>query len=550
MKTINLISIILLSIFSASTQNEYPKDFFGSPVNIKIAIAGTFGELRSNHFHSGIDIKTRQKKNIPIYASQDGYVSRIKVSPYGFGKAIYIEHEKGFTTVYAHLEKFNKKIQARTLKEHYQRENSEIDFALEKNEIKVTKGEIIGFSGNTGSSTGPHLHFEIRDTKTQKVINPMLFGFPILDTSFPIINSLLIYHQNGNKELIQVRKVKKNIYTINDTLTITGPFNVAINTYDLLDAAPNKNGVYEIQLYLNDSLYFSNTMNTFSFNETKYINAHIDYEYYKNHGVKFQKCFNEINNKLSTYNTSPISSLGKSLKNGIHTLEIIVKDSYNNQSFLEAHFEFKNHDIEEKKETQNIIRTNQIFEYEYDDCKIYIPNNSLYKDYPFVIEKRVDSMMQYPIYKILDDSIPSHKTFIISFKAKDVKKELREKTKIAKINDGNINCINSKWEDNKIIGTTTEFGEFTLVTDTIKPIIEHIKTDSMSVQFKIYDLLSDIAEYRGEIDGKWVLMEYDFKTNLIKHNFEEEGKNQEHEFNFHIKDHAGNINNINFMFFR
>ena len=159
-------------------------------------------------------------------------------------------------------------------------------------------------------------------------------------------------------------------------------------------------------------------------------------------------------------------------------------------------------------------------------------------------------MMQYPIYKILDDSIPSHKTFIISFKAKDVKKELREKTKIAKINDGNINCINSKWEDNKIIGTTTEFGEFTLVTDTIKPIIEHIKTDSMSVQFKIYDLLSDIAEYRGEIDGKWVLMEYDFKTNLIKHNFEEEGKNQEHEFNFHIKDHAGNINNINFMFFR
>ena len=173
---------------------------------MKIAIAGTFGELRNNHFHSGIDIKTKQKKYIPIYATQDGYVSRIKVSTYGFGKALYINHEQGFTTVYAHLEEFQEQIQQKALEEHYRQELYEIDFSLKENEIEVKKGDTIGFSGNTGSSTAPHLHFEIRETKTQKVINPMLFGLPILDTSFPIINSILIYYEDGGKKSFDLKK--------------------------------------------------------------------------------------------------------------------------------------------------------------------------------------------------------------------------------------------------------------------------------------------------------------------------------------------------------
>ena len=244
--------IILTVIFLALTaysQSEYPKDFFSNPVDFKMAIAGTFGELRSNHFHSGIDIKTKQKINLPIYASQDGYISRIKVSTRGFGKALYINHPNGFTTVYAHLERFEGKIQEKTEKKQYEIESFEIDFSLQNNELTVKKGEVIGYSGNTGSSTAPHLHFEIRNTKSQKVINPMLFGLPILDRTHPIINSILVYHNNGKKERIDANKIKNNEYKLAYHPKVFGPFNISINTFDLLDAAPNKNGVYSIELY-------------------------------------------------------------------------------------------------------------------------------------------------------------------------------------------------------------------------------------------------------------------------------------------------------------
>ena len=206
--------IWLLCTFLNYSQINYPQDFFISPVDIKIAIAGTFGELRNNHFHSGIDIKTKQQKNIPIYASQSGYISRIKVSSFGFGKALYMNHEKGFTTVYAHLDRFSDKIQQFAIKEHYKKENYEIDFSFKKEEIFIKQGELIGYSGNTGSSTGPHLHFEIRDTKTQQILNPMLFGLPILDRTHPIINSILIYHNEHRKELIQVEKIDNETYHI------------------------------------------------------------------------------------------------------------------------------------------------------------------------------------------------------------------------------------------------------------------------------------------------------------------------------------------------
>ena len=265
------------------SQNNYPKNYFSSPVNIKIAIAGTFGELRKNHFHSGIDIKTKQKINIPIYASQSGYISRIKVSPFGFGKALYINHPAGYTTVYAHLENFNEEITKIAHDEHFRQKKNEIDFSIKENQITVKKGDLIAFSGNTGSSSGPHLHFEIRETKTQKVLNPMLFGFPILDITKPVINSILVYDKLNNKRKIDVKEINGE-YTISDILVLDNYFNMAISTVDFLDAAPNKCGVFTINLFLNDSLNYKNKMEKFSFSETRYINSHIDYEYFTEKG--------------------------------------------------------------------------------------------------------------------------------------------------------------------------------------------------------------------------------------------------------------------------
>jgi hypothetical protein len=548
-KKIIFLLVLFLTLIT-NGQIEYPQNFFTSPIKMKIAIAGTFGELRNNHFHSGIDIKTRQKKNIPICAAQDGYISRIKVSSYGFGKAVYINHKQGFTTVYAHLEKFQENIQKKALKEHYKKEVYEIDFSLKENEIKVKKGDTIGFSGNTGSSTAPHLHFEIRETKTQKTINPMLFGLPILDTSFPIINSILIYYLDGGKNSFAIEKINKKKYIINDTINVNGPFNIGINTYDLLDAAPNKNGVYSIKLYLKDSLIFSNTMDMFAFHETKYINSHIDYEYHKNNDIKFQKCFLDPNNKISTNDTSLKHPIGKNLTNGIYEMKIVVSDSYENNSVLTFYVRLKKTKEKPSKFNNNIINYQQVFEFQNEECKIYIPNNSLYRNHNFTFEKKMDSILPHPIYKVLDDSIPSHKSFIISIQADSLDKDLRQKAMIAKYKNGDLNCIKSKWEENHIIGKSSEFGEFTVVIDTVKPIIQDLIQTQNKIELKIEDELSGIQKYRGEINGKWVLMEYDYKTKSIKHTFETNSNQKNYEFNFTVSDKVGNTNTATLNFIR
>ncbi|MBJ05178.1 MAG: hypothetical protein CMP65_04685 [Flavobacteriales bacterium] len=531
-------------IFLSSSQTEYPQNYFQSPVDIKIAIAGTFGELRNNHFHSGIDIKTRQKMNVPIYSSQEGHLARIKISSKGLGKALYIEHPNGFTTVYAHLNNFNPEIEKLVKNQHYKLKKNEIDFSLENDTFKINKGELIAFSGNTGSSTGPHLHFEIRNTETQNIINPMLFNLPILDTSFPIIKSILIYHPNGAKQVVELEAINKNTYRNPSIIKINGPFQFAINTYDLLDAAPNKNGVYSIDLYINDSIYYQNTMETFGFYETRYINSHLDYATLQQSGEKFQKCFLDSYNKLSTNKIHTNQKIGESLESGQHIIKAIVKDSYNNQSILNFYFEYNEEKINNNKNQKNIIHANKVFEFDTLNCKIYLPNYSLYHDTHFSYKEIIDPKLDFPLFKILDDTIPSHKNFIISIKPKNLKKELRKKTIIAKYSDNNYSYIESKWSNDMITGKTNSFGIFTILIDTIKPLISYQNLSKSEISFVIEDKLSGIKDYHGKIDDKWVLMEYDYKTNLVKHIFDKPHNYDKKKFTIKVTDKVNNTNSM------
>lgn len=544
----NVFSILfvwLLFTYVNYSQNNYPKDFFISPVDIKIAIAGTFGELRNNHFHSGIDIKTKQKKNIPIYASQDGYVSRIKVSTYGFGKAIYINHKKGFTTVYAHLNEFNKKIKEFAIEEHYKKENYEIDFALNKDELFVKKGELIGYSGNTGSSTGPHLHFEIRDSKTQQILNPMLFGLPILDRTHPIIKAILIYHDKHQKELVQVEKIDNKTYHIPTIIDGHNYLNIGLQTIDYLDAAPNKCGVYSIELMVNDSIFYHNQMEKFNFSETRYINSHIDYKYYVKTGNKFIKCFIDPNNSLSTNMKKSKPNLGYNLKEGINNIKIIVKDSYMNTIFLTFNINFTKDVLQmNTKEKENYINYKQVFEFNNNNIELYIPGNSLYDNYQFSYKQTKSSDSKYPTHSIMDKSTPTHKPFIISIKDESVEKELRSKALISRIDGGNIYCIKSQWKEGKIIGKSSKFGDFRIIIDTVKPQLAHyMKTEHM-IQFKIEDTLSGIKQYNGYINNKWVLMEYDFKTNLLTYHLDSTKKYENKNIKIQVTDLVGNKTEI------
>ena len=295
-----LFILLLIVICNAYSQQEYPKNYFEKPLNIPFILAGTFGELRSNHFHSGIDIKTKNHEGLPVKAIADGYISRIKIGWWGYGKAIYITHPNGFTSVYAHLKKFAPKIEAYVKKNQYKKQSFEIQLFPKKEDFLLKKGNLIAYSGNTGGSTGPHLHFEIRNTQTEEPINPMLFSYNIPDTKKPVISKLMAYPLNDTSQVnqsnlpveIQFKRLNNGNYMA-DNITAYGNIGFGIKTFDRQDAAFNRNGIYDLSLKQNGHLKYHHTLEKFSFDNTKYINLFMDYKAYFSDQQAIQKCFIE-----------------------------------------------------------------------------------------------------------------------------------------------------------------------------------------------------------------------------------------------------------------
>ena len=332
---------ILIGI-STLAQNKYPKDYFRSPLNIPIKLSGTFGELRNNHFHAGIDIKTNHRTGLKVYATADGYVSRIKVALWGYGKTIYITHPNGYTSVYAHLSKFGDGIQEYVKNIQYQKESYETgNMYPEENKILVKKGEIIAYSGRTGGYVAPHLHYEIRDTKTEHIINPMLLGLKIQDSIAPRINKLMAYYIGSNsrinrstkKQSLSIKKDTLNSY-ITSRISASGKIGFGINAYDFLGKESNKNGVYSIEMLVNGKRHYYHDLETFSFPESKYINLLIDYPHYASYKSRIQKTFLEKENKLSIYK-GLINDGIIDVKDGFnYQVDIITKDFKGNTSSI------------------------------------------------------------------------------------------------------------------------------------------------------------------------------------------------------------------------
>ena len=317
---------LLLFPFFLHGQGIYPQDVFQSPLAIPLDISGSFGELRSNHFHSGLDFKTSGVEGLPVYATGDGYVSRIKISPFGYGKAIYITHPNGFTSVYGHLQKANGAIQELIKKKQYQEQSFEVEMYLYPTELPVKKGDVIAFSGNTGGSGAPHLHFEFRDTKSEQIINPMHFGFKkiIKDERKPIIQGIVVYPldsttvNNAQKPInISFNKQADGTY-LSTKVKANGRIAFGINAYDYCTNAYNKNGLYKVKAYLNGVLQYQYGFDTFAFDESRYINNFIDYERFHDMGQRVQKLF-----ELSSY---PLSIVAENTKDG--TLKIVPNANY------------------------------------------------------------------------------------------------------------------------------------------------------------------------------------------------------------------------------
>lgn len=558
-----LISLILLLWLSHGiAQVKYPQNYFQNPLKIPLILAGNFGELRSNHFHGGLDIKTQQRQGLEVLATAEGYISRIKVSLWGYGKALYITHPNGYTTVYGHLKKFAPKIEEYVKKHQYQKESYTIELFPKKDELKVEKGELIAFTGNTGSSGGPHLHFEIRDGNSRP-INPMFFGIEIPDTRPPEIRAALVYSFGDSSEINQSDMIKELILKkqangnlITDKIEAYGTIGIGINAIDKQNGARNNNGIFSLQMLVNGKQVYHHTLDTYSFNETSYINTFIDYERYYDKRQHIQKCFVEPSNKLSIYDHL-VNNGYLTIKDGLsYTVKIIAKDFKGNSQSLTIPIIGKKESIIIKKpvkKTPYFLNASEFNKITKDNVTVAFPKNSFYNNLYF------DFSYDGNTIKLHNGSVPLHNNFTLTFDITNLPKKEKKQTFIARKNKrGRLYYSSTRRKENKIYTLSKTLGNYTLALDTIKPKIVPINfkkgqwlSNYQYLKLKVSDNISGIKFYRGEIDGKWILLEYDPKTGILTYNFDDRKlEGNEHTLKVTAIDNVNNTNVYIATFYR
>ncbi len=551
---------LFLVTLCAAAQFKYPQKYFRSPVDIPMYLSGNFGEIRPNHFHAGLDIKTQGVIGKNIYACADGYVSRIKISPWGYGKVVYIDHPNGFTTVYAHLSKFSDKIEKYIHQRQLENESWEVDVYPDSIAIPVTKGEIIAKSGSSGSSLAPHLHFEIRETVSERVINPLLFGMDIKDNIKPIFKSAMIYTVRGGsingkwntKYPVSVTGkagVYKRAYQI--PIKVSGDIGIGVEVEDRINGSGNRNGIYSIKLYVDDQLYFSHEMEKFAFNESRYSNSHMDFTYKLDKNKRIQKCFPDPNNRLSVYQTLENNGVIRFDDDKLHKVRIVTKDVYGNQSELNFDLQAQKYD---PTNDHGGVRLGQTIpcksggSFSKDGFFVEISDTALYKDLQVSYAKR-DTFRGAisPTYRFNNDRTPVHAYIDIGIKA-NVSKALKDKCVISRFDSkGRYYGHKGEWRGDVFHIQTKYFGDFCLMTDTKAPVITPVNISegkymgkNKTLIVRAADNLAGIVSYKGYIDGKFVIMEYKPRKAQMIYRFGPEIKPGDHTFKMVVKDAVGN----------
>ena len=544
-------------------QNSYPKEYFSPPLDIPMQLSGNFGELRPNHFHAGFDFKTQQKEGLKVYAAAEGYVSRIKISTFGNGKTIYITHPNGYTSVYAHLQKAVGPIQDFITKTHYKEQAFEIEMYLKPGEIPIKKGEWIAISGNTGASEGPHLHFEIRDSKTEYIINPMLFGFDsgFKDTKKPSISGLYVYPltpkstvNKSQRPILLNYSLQKDGTFLADKVVANGEIGFGIIADDYDDVSFNKNGVYSVHSFLNGQPRFGYQFDTYSFDDMRYVNALIDYAKYKKTQQRVQKLFMKNKYGLAFIKTDESKGQITPIPNLDEVYRIEVADFFGNKTAITVPIQFDASAAvisAEPKVSNYFIKANKDNIFEKDNASVFFPAGTFYDDFPLNFD------VKNKVLYLHDDTVPAHINFTITMTDSKMSKEQQEKTFIARI-EGEKISYNSTFRKDSVFTTKVKtLGKYKLVTDTLAPTVSITKpiegrwVSQDTIQLQISDSGSGIKTYNGYLNGKWILFEYDNKTNTITHYFNDDlVLNGANELKVIVTDAMGNSATFETRFFR
>ncbi|MGY4386058.1 hypothetical protein ACVWYN_003108 [Pedobacter sp. UYP24] len=569
-KSYLLLLLLAMTIVQTNAQqifsgNKYPLNNFRMPLDIAPpALAGSFGELRSNHFHSGMDFRTNQRQGYPVYAVADGYISRLRVQNSGFGLALYINHPNGFTSVYGHLSRYSPKIALQVKTLQYQKKSYEIDEFPDQLLIPVHKGDVIAYSGNTGSSGGPHLHFEIRNTKTEPTINPQLFGLEIPDNIPPVISSIYVYQLNKkpfdeftSKRFLQVSGSSGSYQlTGSSTLNLGGEIGFGLVATDRHNGASGLNGVYSIELFLDGKHVFTSAVESFEFEDSKAINSHIDCPLYMNTKRSVQKSFVDPGNPLTIY--SNLVNRGRiDFNDGtLHQLKYIVTDGKGNKSTLSFQVKAEMASIQATPSLGSTFSYAKDNEFNNDQIKVLLPKGTLYNDLNFVYKTQPKPTANAfsSIHQIHNSLTPLHIGFELWIRADSSLDKYKDKALV--VSTGRASQ-GGYYENGYVKAKPRSFGSFFIAIDTVPPIVlpQNITNGKnmagiSKMMFKIRDNLSGIKSFNGYIDGKWVLMEFDAKTASLWYTFDELTSLGKHTFELVVADMKDNIKNYSITFYK
>ena len=543
---------MFLFFFSSFAQE---RDKWIAPLDIPILLSGTFGELRNNHFHAGLDIKTQGRQGLEVKSVQSGKVNRIRVSTSGYGKALYIEHFDGTTSVYAHLKKFAPKIETYVRAKQYQKESYTIQLFPKEEELKIEQGELIGYSGNTGGSNGPHLHFEVRDSRDQSPLNPMQFPLKIEDNLRPQIQNFYLYSGkddfNSKKEYPLIKK-NDSVYTT-AAINAGGSIQVGLRFFDRQNLSYNKNGIYSASVRLNGKEEFKYTMDRISFDDSKSINLFIDYKNLKQNRSRIQRFALHPKSQLSFIDEPPLYGTLNLIPNKSYQLLIQLLDYNGNASYVEAYLSGIEAPQKEIKSQVNLLDPIKDYLFDFNSTSVYFPKDSFFEKATLQVKQNGDTLV------VGEDSLPLKKPFEINFTIPEMDSLQKAQSFIGKISqNGKAYFLSTKKEDNRWVGKSKSLGEFVVSRDSIAPKIvplnfknEQWLSNYSFLKFKIEDDYTGIKSYRGEINGEWILLEYEPKNNTLIFDFSDLDFEQAlHEVTVEAEDLVGNKTTLAIDFYR
>lgn len=546
---------------------KYPQKFFSPPVDLPLVVTGTFGEIRENHFHTGIDFSTgNEEEGIPIMAAADGYISRIKIAPDGYGKALYITHPNGYVTVYGHLQKFNSALNEYTYTIQKRTQQYEMDVIPDVNAFPVKRGEVIAYSGTTGSSTGVHLHFEIRDALTEEPINPLLFGFDVRDSVPPFFESIRIYPVRANGILEEADSARnyevtysRGKYSLNtETVPIvygTIAFGFSAQDYQEIeeDSGQANLGIYSAELFVDGHSIYSWKMDRLNFETNRDVNAHIDFLSKIRDANRYEQLFFKPGNRLKIYGNPDQTGYSIFSDGATHAIKIVIKDFNGNKA--EAAFTVRTDltlrelaYLPKPDYALDLTRAKGLV-FRRPKFEVFIPEGAVYSDGFFTYNEVSNSDYASDMMQIGDVYEPIQSSITVNIKPnRNLSDSIKAKAIIQLTNYyGETSSCGGEWNGEFLSAQCRSFGNFAIAIDTIPPVLEkyYIPSDMEnlyggSIKYVVKDNMTGIKSYSGKIDGVWYLFDYEKKNDMLTANVDPFMGNSDHSVEITVTDGKGN----------